>query len=223
MVKDFFTKKENIFIIVIVVISISFIVIGFSFLFLKQNSYTGPRTIPNTVEDIVWDTFQSKFFDMQIEYPEYMYIAEQKEEIGVGITLAEFKPREFLTYFSNQNHISLYPDGIDNQLFYGKTKKSEYVSKTGQVFAQTEYLTLSNEVWGVLLVPQKTPKYWQPRGFIWIQTHLANKESLCISSQGIVINNIICDPYKGELPVYRGDISGEFLKFGYEVINKNSF
>lgn len=223
MVKDFFTKKENIFIIVVAIISISFIVIGFSFLFLKQNSYTGPRTIPNTVEDIVWDTFQSKFFDMQIEYPEYMYIAEQKEEIGVGITLAEFKPREFLTYFSNQNHISLYPDGIDNQLFYGKTKKSEYVSKTGQVFAQTEYLTLSNEVWGVLLVPQKTPKYWQPRGFIWIQTHLANKESLCISSKGIVINNIICDPYKGELPVYRGDISGEFLKFGYEVINKNSF
>jgi hypothetical protein len=223
MVKDFFIKKENIFIVSVALISITFIVIGFSFLFLKPNSYSGPRTIPNTVEDIVWTRFQSKFFETQIEYPEYMYIAEQKEEIGVGITLAEFKPREFLTYFSNQNHVSMYPDGIDNQLFYGKTKKSEYVSKTGQVFAQTEYLTLSNEVWGVLLVPQKTPKYWQPRGFIWIQTHLANKESLCISSGGIVINNIICDPYKDELPVYRGTISGDFLEFGYEIINKNSF
>ncbi len=223
MIQDFLKKKENIFIIGIAILSMSFVVIGFLFLFLRTNSDEGPRIIPDTVKDIVWTDFKSKFFDMKITYPEYLYISEQQEEIGVGITLAEFKPREFLTYFSNQNHVSFYPDGIDNQLFYGKAKTSEFVSKTGQIYAKTEYLTLSNQVWGIMLVPQKTPTRWQPRGFVWIQTQIKNKESLCISSTGIVINNVLCDPYKGELPVYRGNIEGDFVTFGYEIINKNSF
>jgi hypothetical protein len=171
----------------------------------------------------VWGTFSSDIFKIDITYPNYMYITEQKESNGVGITISEFTPREFLTYFSNQNHISIYPDGIDNQLFYGKTKEDMYTSASGQVFNRIQYLTTHDDVWGVLLIPQKTPKGWQPRGFIWIQSAISNKEFLCISAKGVLINNVICDPYASELPVYKGDISKQFIDFGYETINKNVF
>lgn len=223
MIKDFFTKKENVFIILVAFISVFFVVLGFLFLFLKTNTHNGPRIIPNTITDIVWANFSSDILDKKIQYPEYMYISEQKEETGVGITIAEFEPRDFLTYFSNQNHISLYPAGVDNQLFYGKTKVSEYTSSTGQVYTQTQYFTVDNQVWGVMLVPKKAPNNWQPRGFIWIQTVIKNKESLCINSKGLLIKNVVCDPYSGELPVYKGEITGQFIRFGYETINKNSF
>ena len=223
MIKDFFIKKENILMLLIACLSLIGIVIGFSFLFFKSNSTQGPRVIPNTIEQITWGTFSSDIFDLDIIYPDYMYIIEQRESNGVGITISEFVPREFLTYFSNQNHISIYPDGIDNQLFYGKTRQSLYTSQSGQVYNRIEYLTVDNDIWGILLTPQKPPKGWQPRGFIWIQSAISNKEFLCISKKGILINNVVCDPYAGELPVYRGDISNQFINFGYETINKNSF
>jgi hypothetical protein len=223
MIKDFFIKKENIFIISIALISIFFVVLGFLFLFFKSNNTDQPRTIPNSIADITWADFSSDILKKKITYPEYMYISEQKEESGVGITIAEFKPRDFLTYFSNQNHVSVYPDGIDNQLFYGKTKNSEYTSATGQIYTRTDYLTVDNKIWAIMFIPKQTPQFWQPRGFVWIQTALKNKESLCIHTNGILINNVTCDPYAGELPVYRGDISGRFIDFAFEIINKNSF
>lgn len=223
MIKDFFIKKENIFIIFIALISVFFVVLGFLFLFFKSDTSDQPRTIPNTIEEIVWKDFSSDILKKKIQYPEYMYISEQKEESGVGITIAEFQPRNFLTYFSNQNHVSVYPDGIDNQLFYGKTKNSEYTSLAGQAYSRTDYLTVDNKIWAIMLIPKQAPQYWQPRGFVWIQTTIKNKESLCIHTNGILINNVTCDPYSGELPVFRGDISGQFIDFAFEVINKNSF
>lgn len=222
MIKDFFIKKENIFIFIVALVSIFCISLGFLFLFLKTGTKEGPRVIPNTVYDIVWADFSSDILDMKIKYPEYMFISEQREPTGVGITIAEFQPRDFLTYFSNQNHVSVYPDGIDNQLFYGKIKQTDYTSSTGQEFKRTEYLTVNNTVWAVMLTP-KNVKDWQPRGFIWIQSAIKNKKTFCMSSKGVLINHVVCDPYAGELPVYEGDISEQFIRFGYEIINKNSF
>lgn len=193
------------------------------FLFFKTDSKDGPRIIPNTIQEITWKDFSSEILKNKIKYPEYMYVQEQKEQTGVGITFAEFQPRDFLTYFSNQNHVSIYPDGIDNQLFYGKTKKTEYTSSTGQNFSKTEYFTVDNKVWAVMLIPKNTPKNWQPRGFIWIQSAIKNKEMLCMSSTGVLIKDVICDPYAGEQPIYRGNVSDQFIRLGEEIINKNSF
>lgn len=223
MIKDFFIKKENIFIFIIALISICCVIAGFLFLFLKAQPMEGPRIIPNTVYEITWKDFSSKILDVKISYPEYMYIGEQRESNGVGITISEFKPREFLTYFSNQNHVSFYPDGIDNQLFYGKTKVSQYTSTHGQNFKRTEYLTVDGVVWAVMLVPQNTPSMWQPRGFIWIQSAVKSKEILCMSSKGVIINSAVCDPYADQQPVYQGTVSEQFIRYGYEVINKNKF
>jgi len=223
MIKDFFIKKENIVISIVAIVSVFFVVLGFLFLFLKTDSHEGPRVIPNTVEQITWESFSSDILDKKIEYPEYMYASEQRESTGVGVTLAEFEPRDFLTYFSNQNHVSIYPDGIDNQLFYGKVKQSTYTSAIKQEFTRTEYFTVDNKLWAVMLVPKKTPEGWQPRGFVWIQSEIKSKEMLCVSSKGIVIKNVVCDPYAGEQPAYRGEVSEQFIKFGYEIINKNSF
>lgn len=223
MIKDFLIKKENIFIFCVALISIFFIVLGFLFLFFKTNSQGGPRVVPNLTSEIIWKDFSSKILKKDIEYPEYMYIGEQQDSLGVGVTLSEFKPKEFLTYFSNQNHVSIYPEGMDNQLFYGKTKDSEYTNSLGQNFLKTEYLTSGGIVWAVMLVPRETPSSWQTKGFIWIQSAIKNKETLCLSSGGILITDIVCDPYVGEEPVYRGDVSEQFIRFGYEIINKNSF
>jgi hypothetical protein len=223
MIKDFLVKKENIFIFLIALLSIVCIVVGFLFLFLKTDSIDGPKVIPNNVYEIKWKDFSSKILDKKIQYPDYMYIVEQKESTGVGVNISEFKSREFLNYFSNQNHVSLYPDGIDNQLFYGKTKSSEYTSSNGQVFSKTEYLTVDNKVWAVMLIPKITPPGWQVRGFVWIQSSIKNKENLCQSSKGVLTNGVSCDPYSGEQPIYKGEVSDQFMRFGYEIINKNSF
>lgn len=223
MIKDFFIKKENIFISGIALVSIFCVVLGFLFLFFKTDSSPGPRIIPNNVYDIKWDYFSSKILQEKIQYPEYMYISEQKESNGVGITMSEFEPKDFLTYFSNQNHVSIYPSGLDNQFFYAKTKESDYTSSTGQDYKKTEYFTTTNQIWAVMLVPKITPKNWQPRGFIWIQTDIKGKEVLCMSSNTKLINTDNCDPYSNQKPVYKGNVMGQFIRFGYEVINKNSF
>ncbi len=223
MIKDFLIKKENIFIFLVAMLSTICIIVGFLFLFLKTDSTEGPRIIPNNVYEIKWKDFYSKVVKQKIQYPDYMYIGEQKENTGVGINISEFKPKDFLTYFSNQNHISIYPEGIDNQFFYGKTKKSEYTSSNGQNFSKTEYLTTDNQVWAVMLIPDKKPDNWQKQGFIWIQSSVTNKEVMCLSSRSVLIKDVICDPYSGEFPVYKGEVSDQFLRFGYEIINKNSF
>ncbi|MEY4440404.1 MAG: hypothetical protein RLY49_30 [Candidatus Parcubacteria bacterium] len=223
MLKEFLLKKENIFMFFVILISLFCIVFGFLFLFFGNNKDSDRRIIPNSVTDIKWANFNSDILDKKIQYPEYMDISEQKENQGVGVTIAEFKPKEFLTYFSNQNHISIYPEGLDNQLFYGKTRQGEYTSSTGQSFTKIEYLTTENFVWGVALIPKETPKKWSKNGFIWIQSTLKNKEDLCISKNGILINNVICDPYSDQLPVYKGNLQEQFIRFGYKMINKNTF
>ncbi len=223
MIKDFFTKKENIFISGVALVSVFCIVLGFLFLFFKTDSSDGPRTIPTNIYEIIWNEFSSKLLDKKIQYPEYMYIEEQKKETGVGITMSEFEPKEFLTYFSNQNHISLYPSGLDNQFFYAKTRQSDFTSSMGQEFTRTEYLTTTGEIWAVMLVPKTTPSNWQPRGFIWIQSAIKTKEDLCMSGIGTILTEESCDPYTDQKPVYKGEVSGQFLRFGYEIVNKNSF
>lgn len=224
MIKDFFIKKENIFIIIIALISIFFVALGFLFLFFKTDTVDGPRTIPNTVMDITWGDFNSKILDEKIKFPEYMYISEQKESNGVGVTIAEFEPSDFLNYFSNQNHVSIYPNGIDAPLFYGKTKDSIYITDDAQEYARTEYLTTDNEIWAVKLVPKKDLEKWQTWGFVWIQTKIQNKEQKCITESGLVIDSIDCDPYQGQKIIYSGKISSpQFLQIGYEIVNKNSF
>ena len=223
MMREFFTRKENLFIVVIAAVSLVFVIIGFTFLFLKQGASDGPRRIPNSITDIVWKTFSSDLISNRLEYPEHMYINEQKEESGVGITIAEFEPKEFLTYFSNQNHVSIYPSGIDAPFFYGKTKESEYISSTQQEFMRTEYLTIDGDTWAVMLVPKVQYEDWQSRGFIWIQTRIQNRETFCVTQAGMVIDSVDCDPFAGQKTVYSGTVSDKFIRAGYEIVNKNSF
>jgi hypothetical protein len=223
MIKEFFRKKENIFIILIAVVSLLFVLLGFLFLFFKSDPSDGPKRIPNSITDIVWESFDSKLISNKLQYPEHMHVSEQKEETGVGINVAEFEPREFLTYFSNQNHVSIYPGGIDVPLFYGKTRESEYTSSTNQSFMRTEYLTTDNQVWAVMLVPKEQYENWQARGFIWIQTRVQDRETMCLSNTGILIDSVDCDPFAGEKTVYSGTVSDKFIRVGYEIVNKNSF
>lgn len=223
MIKDFFVKKENIFIIVVALVSIFFVVLGFLFLFFRADNSTGPKVIPNSVSEIVWEDFSSKILDQRIEYPEYLHISEQREENGVGVTIAEFEPNQFLNYFSNQNHISFYPNGIDALFFYGKTKESDFVSETGQEYKRTEYLTTQGDVWGVMLVPKKKNEAWQDWGFVFIQTKIRNKEDKCMTESGLIIDSVSCDPYAGQKAVYSGTISGRFIDIGYAIVNRNSF
>lgn len=222
MIKDFFIKKENIFITSIALVSIFCVVLGFLFLFLKTETNNGPRTIPSNVLEIKWKEYSSKLLDKKIQYPEYMYIQEQKESNGVGLTMSEFVPKEFLTYFSNQNHVSIYPTGIDNELFYAKTKLSDFTSSSKQEYVRIEYLTLDNKVWAVKLIPKITPKEWQSHGFIWIQTVVKAKELLCLKFGKTSVDEN-CDPYANQLPVYSGEVNDQFIRFGYEVVNKNTF
>lgn len=223
MIKEFFTKKENLFIILVGGISIACITLGFVLLFLKPEVDNGPRRIPNSVTDIVWADFDSDIIEGKLQHPEYMQVREQKEEEGVGINLSEFEPREFLTYFSNQNHVSIYPDGLDTPFFYGKTRENEYTSSSGQGFIRTEFLTVDGDVWAVMLVPKEQFGNWQSRGFVWIQTRITNRLDLCISTTGVVIDSMDCDPYAGNKTVYDGEVTDKFIRMGYEVVNKNSF
>ncbi len=224
MIRDFFIKKENVFIIIVGCISIFFAVLGFLFLFLRDTSPSdGPRVIPSNIFDITWDDFKSNLLGQKIQYPEYMYIAEQKDLSGVGLTIAEFEPREFLTYFSNQEHVSFYPNGIDVPFFYGKTKESDFTSSSNQEYVRTEYLTLDNEVWAVMLVPKNKFEEWQNWGFIWIQTKIVGKEENCITEKGAIIDGMTCNEYQGERVVYSGKISDRIIKVGYEIVNQNTF
>lgn len=223
MIRDFFIKKENIFIFVVAFISIFFVVLGFLFLFFKTDSSDGPRVIPNNVSEIVWESFSSKILGQKIEYPEYMYIKEEEKDGNFGLNITEFEPREFLNYFSNQNNVSFFPGGIDTPLFYGKIKESDYTSSTGQNYKRTEYLTIEDEVWAVMLIPTESHKEWQSRGFIWIQSKIQLKEQKCITDKGMIIDSLDCDPYTGQKMIYSGKVSDQFLRTGYEIINKNSF
>lgn len=223
MIKDFFIKKENIFISVVAVISIFCVVLGFLFLFFNMDSKDGPRTIPNTVYEIKWKQFSSKILGKKIQYPEYMYIDEHQQENAVGLTITEFEPKDLLTYFSNQNNVSVYPLGLDTQFFYAIKKESDYTSSTGQEFGRIEYLTTKNQVWATMLTPKVAPKGWQSRGFIWIQSDIKNKTVLCMSKPNLILADENCDPYNNQMPIYQGEVAGQFMRFGYEIVNKNTF
>ncbi len=222
MIKDFFIKKENIFIFVVALISIFFVVLGFLFLFFKTDSNTTARVIPNDVSEITWDKFGSKLLNQKFEYPDYLYVYEQ-EEGSVGINITEFEVKTLLDYFSNQNHFSIFPSGIDMPLLYGKTKDSEYVSESGQKYKITEYVTIEEETWGTMFVPEVAYKDWQSKGFIWLQSKIQNKVEKCITDKGVILENVDCDVYQGQKVIYSGKVSDQFSRTGYEIINKNYF
>lgn len=223
MMKDFFTKKENIFMIAIGVACLLLVLIGFLFLFFKPDTNEGPKKIPADASEIVWDTFSSDIISDKVEYPEHLYVGETEGQAGTGVTFAEFEPDEFLTYFSNQNHVSIYPGGISAPLAYGKTRENEYVSTSGQAYQRIEYLTSGDKIWGVMLVPKAQYKNWQSRGFIWIQARVMDRETLCVSESGDAIERVDCDPFIGQKTVYSGTVSDQFIRTGYEIVNKNSF
>jgi hypothetical protein len=223
MIKDFFSKKENVFMILVSLACLAFVIVGFVLLFFRHDSEVGPRTIPNSVSEIIWTEFKSELISNRLQYPEYMYIGEQKEESGVGITVAEFEPREFLTYFSNQNHVSIYPGGIDAPFFYAKTRESDFTSSSGQEYFRTEFLTMQDGVWAVMLVPKVQFENWQSRGFIWIQSRIGERNDMCMSNSGLVVDSVDCDPYSGQKTVYSGTVSDQFIRVGYEIVNKNTF
>lgn len=223
MMRDFFTKKENIFIIAIGAVCLLFVLLGFLFLFLRPDASDGPKRVPTDVSEIVWNTFDSDVISDKIEYPEHLYVTEHEDLSDTSVTFAEFEPEDFLTYFSNQNHISIYPDGISAPLSYGKTREDEYTSASGQSYRRIEHLTVDEDVWGIMLVPKATYKNWRSRGFIWIQARVRNRETLCMSESGVVMDSVDCDPFSGQKTVYSGTVSDQFIRTGYEIVNKNSF
>jgi len=223
MIKDFFIKKENIFIALVAIISIFFVVLGFLFLFLRTSTNDGPRDIPNSLGEVTWKEFNSKIISQKIMYPEYLYVKEQKEQDGSKIMFAEFESADFLTHNSNQNHISIYPQGTDNPFFYAKTRETQYMSDSNQEYARTEYLTLDNDVWAIKLVPKLTPKDWLPRGFILIESKIRNRVQNCQSGSILLTDIATCDPYQDQKIVYSGELIDDFLNLGYKVIHKNIF
>lgn len=223
MIREFFAKKENVFTIAIASLCLVFVGFGFFFLFMRPDVTEGPKRIPNSVTDIVWAEFKSNLISNALEYPEYMHIGEREDETGSAITLAEFEPREPLTYFSNQNHVSIYPGGIAAPFFYGKTKESEFTSSSGQGYFRTEFLTRDGLVWAVMLVPKEQFEKWESKGFIWIQSRIRGREEACVSDAGMIVDSVDCDPYSGQKTVYSGTVSEQFIRMGYEVVNKNTF
>jgi hypothetical protein len=223
MIRDFFTKKENIFTIAIATVCLVFIAFGFFFLFMRPDVSDGPKRIPNNVTDIVWAQLKSDLISNTLEYPEYMHVGEREDETGTAITLAEFEPRDVLTYFSNQNHVSIYPGGIAAPFFYGNTRESDFTSSSGQNYFRTEFLTRDDKVWAVMLVPKEQFEKWESRGFIWIQSRIRGREEVCVSDTGLVVDNVDCDPYSGQKTVYSGTVTNQFIQMGYEIVNKNIF
>lgn len=198
MIREFFANKENIFTIAISLACLVFVGFGFFFLFLRPDTSDGPRRIPNSVTDIVWADHDSGLISNILEYPEYMNVSERNDEAGSSITIAEFEPREPLTYFSNQNHVSVYPGGIAAPFFYGNTRESEFDSSSGQGYFRTEFLTRDDKVWAVMLVPKEQLEKWESKGFIWIQSRIREREEVCVSDTGLVVDSVDCDPYSGQ-------------------------
>lgn len=223
MIKNFFIKKENIFILSVALVCIFFVVLGFLFLFLKTTTNGGPKVIPNSVTPITWQIFKSDTLNQKIKYPEYMYILEQKKETGVGVMLTEVETEDFLTYFSNQNYIAMYPNGLDLNLYYAKTKDFDFISETGDEYIKTEYLTKDGEIWALKFVPKITPKSWQKWGFVWVQTRVRDENKICLNKNNEDTHTSICDPTKNQKIMYEGKVEGKFLDKGYQIINNNSF
>ncbi len=223
MIKEFLTKKENIFIILIGVVSVFFVTLGFLFLFFNQDTDVGPQKIPSAVHEIVWDDFKSKILDQKISHPEHMIVNEYDQESGRGVSMVEFQEKGLMTYFDNHNHVSIYPTGLDTQFFYGTTRESEYVSDTKQEFIRTEYLTFDQRVWAVRLVPKSSFTKWQAPGFVWIQSRIGNREAVCMDQNDMLITSESCDPYLGQRIVYSGAVSDDFIEVGYEIVDKNYF
>lgn len=223
MIKEFFTKKENLFIIAVAALSLCCVVVGFIFLFLGPTQSQQPKTVPNDPSEIVWKKFNSDIVAGDIQYPEHLRISEREEEQATGITITDLAPREFLTYSTNQNHVSIYPKGVDELFFYGKTRQDEFTSATGQGFIRTEFLTQDDEVWAVSLSPKDQYKDWEQDGFVLIQARIGDRQDLCQTATGIVADAEDCNPYLGDKVLYDGTVTADFISLGYEILNNNTF
>jgi hypothetical protein len=222
MLKEVFKKRDNQFMLGL--IAVSLMLLFFGLFLLNDNDIESPKKIPNSVDNIIWSKYENKKFNFTVFYPEHFNIFEGEIEGDPAINLYYriFDSELPLNYVYNQSHFSIYPLGL---AFGGANLTyidGEFKNSKGLEFKTKEFRTTDGETWGVMYIPQNTPKGWNETGFIWISSRLKNLEYECLSN-GVKSDAVLCNILEGDQIFQKGDIDNEFLNISKEILNKINF
>jgi hypothetical protein len=222
MLKEIFKKKDNQFMLILIVVAFFFLFVGFYL--LKDKNLDNPNKIPNSIEEVVWNKFESKKYNFNLNYPEHfeLYEGNLNGDPAFNIYFRIYDKELPLSYTSNQSQFSIYPLGL---AFGGANLtyiESEFKNENNLEFKTKEFKTLQGETWGVMYVPKDTPKGWNETGFIWISSRIKKMEFECLSN-GVKKDSALCNIYEGDQAFKKGEIDKDFLSIGEEILNKINF
>lgn len=215
----------------LILLSVVLIVIGFYLLNKNGENGLEPRKIPQNNNEIVWENFENRKFDIQLQYPEHFKTFEFKGDDTMGPIInfyfdneGEGLPIDFDDSLSGDapNNISIFPEGVLGRGISVYHERVEYTNENGVEFELYEFKTPSDETWSIMAIPKTEVDSWTNYGFIIVSSKVKNKANKCLSG-GVEKAIESCDPYSGDIWYLDGDVDSEFVEVGREFLNRFNF
>lgn len=225
MLREIFKTKENQFMLALTGVSVVLITFGIFFLFSNDKNVSGPRKIPNSIEEINWKKFENKKYNFTVEYPEHFLFFEDYKNLGPVFNFyfeaKDSKPP--LSNLVNESHISIYPMGVFEQgntdIYY---EQKNYINKNNIEFVLREYKNYSGKIWAIMAIPSKPPQNWKEWGFIWISAKIYNPSFRCFDGV-IEISVDSCNTFDGDKFYKEGKFEDDIIIIGKEFLDRINF
>ena len=174
-------------------------------------------------ESSTWKEYRNTKYGFEMKYPPGWEVTEKSDNIsGPWFTIFDASETPKVNpppydHFTNQSHVSLYPNGIPTEGVIGTSATSsvEFPISLNQA---RDYLLENGSAFATFASPKSAPASWGPAGFIWMRVRVPDLREAC-ERGGKEISIEFCDPLGGEDEIVRyGSVDEDIYEIEKQII-----
>ncbi len=174
-----------------------------------------------------WINYTNSNYSISLRYPETWTRSESEQgelepkiNIYSGLDSAASLP---LTHFSNQNHVSFYPQGIGTEGLIGESRALNFNIGFPVTRESRTYVLDDGTPYAAYIIPQNPPASWNESGFIWMRLRVQNLQTACIVD-GQEVSEDECNPLTGNARIERsGQVDESIWETEKQIVSTIDF
>lgn len=181
----------------------------------------------NEVGETEWVTYTNETFDFSIDHPHDWTVREFPDEepgspkFNIFPESTDTAGLPFTHHSESVTHVSVYPEGIPTEGFFGEATASN-VEFAVPVERARDYVLADGARFATFAGLPDGGENWTPAGFIFAHVRVAGVETACLRGDEEIAAEI-CDPLTGDTLVRRGAVDAELRETEVRMLESFRF
>lgn len=201
-------------------------VLGF-LIFYQENKDTSPDLRPENDEgrQVEAETYTSTQYNFTVTVPDGWEVYEGEVVTVPAITLyptEERDPQKTYDHFTNETHVSVYPQGIPTEGVFAQTRPLDVSVQESISDNSRAYMLDNGDIFARYILLENAPEDWNESGFMWTRLSIEDQRTGCITADGYTESEE-CDPLMGDEVVMIGEVETEYTEDIRTIVESFTF